>query len=54
MLICIDAGECMDEKTFAELEARVAEDDFKYFITKVGEPFKSKGDVYKMKNGEVQ
>jgi len=43
-IICIDAGECMDEKTYAALEKKVMDDGFNYVITKVGKPFKSKID----------
>lgn len=43
-MICIDAGECMDEKTYAALEKRIMDDGFHYVVTKVGKPFKSKID----------
>lgn len=53
-VICIDGGECLDPKMYAQLQKAVADDGFNYFLTKVGGAFDSETDnVIEMKAGEV-
>lgn len=53
-LICIDGAELLDEDNFQLLKEQTKDDGFTYFITKVGEPFKSDdGDeIVKMEKGK--
>ncbi len=51
-VICLDGAEALDEATYAQLHAEIENDGFTYFVSKVGEAFKSETDtVIKMSGG---
>jgi hypothetical protein len=44
----------LDEETWRSFHSEIKDDGFVYFLTKVGDPFKSEGDkIISMENGNI-
>jgi AAA15 family ATPase/GTPase len=53
-VICLDGAEMLDEETWRSFHSEIKDDGFVYFLTKVGDPFKSEGDkIISMENGNI-
>jgi hypothetical protein len=55
-VICLDGAEALDEVSYSMLKTEIEGDGYNYFITKVGEPFKTATDdaVVEMSNGDAR